>query len=165
MTTPSTPDTGFRTRGQVSQQLKQAIFRHLQKELREAYRRTPERCRFNQEHDRKGSDSVRLCMYPDRDKNKPRRMICDRSGWGGLRQARECPQWEPKLDKEMIKARFRERLADPATRARTYPDIAALMWVLDGGVLDEIREAESEFDQTEPEISMEPDDIPPVEES
>jgi hypothetical protein len=151
-------DQSVRNPGQIRQQLKQVIFRHLQRELKESFKRTPERCRFNQDHDVKGLGIVHLCMFADRDKDKPRKMLCDTRQWGGLRQARNCSQWSPKLSKELIKARFRDRLADPVQRVQHYPDIAALMWVLDGGVLEEVRSAEVEFDQTElvPE-NVEPD--------
>ena len=140
----------LRTGSQVRQKLKQVMYRHLQKELRENFRQVAEGCGHNQPSDLKGFGIVHLCQYPDRDGHKPRKMLCDSRMFAGERQARECPLWKPKRDKADIKAEFRALMAakDRGPLASKYPDIAALMWVLDGeNIIEEVQRAMDEVDE------------------
>jgi len=123
--------TGLRTAGQIRQQLKQVMFRHLQREIRESFKQTPEACFHNEPVGLGASGSVHLCHL--KEGGKPRKMLCDSRQWGGLRQARNCPVWEPKRNKDRIKTDFRALVSGPrGVLAAAYPDVAALMWVLDG---------------------------------
>jgi hypothetical protein len=107
------------------------MFRHLQKALREMFKQTPESCYHNAPVGLGASGAVHLCHV--KVDGKPRKMLCDSRQWGGQRQARNCPLWQPKSDKDAIKAEFRRLMSgNRGEIAARYPDVAALMWVLDG---------------------------------
>lgn len=124
----------MRSEGQVKQQLKQVAYRHLQKRLRENFRQRPDTCAHNGAVilDEAAGTTVGLCglINPD---GTPRNVPCDARISGCSEMARECPLWAPIQTKAEIKAEFTALLqsADRGVIAAQYPDIAALMWVLD----------------------------------
>lgn len=150
---------GMRSVGQIRQWLKQVLYRHLQKELRENFKQLPENCGYNQATNLKGLGQVHLCQFVEN--GKPRRMLCDSRMWGGERQARNCPLWAPKRSKADIKKEFHDLVSsgDMGKIAARWPDVAALMWVLGRvDVTADLREVEEEADQELP--SPEPEATP-----
>lgn len=136
--------------GQIRQQLRQVIFRHLQRELRNNFKDTPESCKFNQFTAINGSsERIGVCRF---DKSaadgvqSPRGKVCDSRVAGCLLQARTCKCFCSVRTKDEVKSEFQTFMAsDRGTIAARYPDVAALMWVLHGGdFTDEIRMAVDE---------------------
>jgi len=148
--------------GAVKHQLQQVIFRYVKKQLRENFRRAPETCKYNGVITAKDNNSVRLCFYEDPATGAPRRTLCDSNY---LDQARDCPLWEPCRTKESIKREFRKLIlqGDRGQIAARFPDIAALLWVLDTDedrkdLEDMIREAPEE-DPIEQPTSNHPPEV------
>jgi len=122
----------MRTQGQIKHQLKQVIYRHLQRKLRALFKQKPCTCGFNQEILLGGESYVRLCGVTN-SMGVPRNVPCDDRIPGCADMARECPLWEPKRSKEDVKAEYHDLIQskDRGRIAAEYPDIAALLWVLD----------------------------------
>ena len=128
----------------VRQKLKQVLTRHLQKQLKDVFRRRPRTCLHNRAFDLgRPGDEVGMCFYML--DNKPRGVPCDERVKGhGVEQAKCCPYWEPLRGKEDVQAEFHSILdtKNLAIIAGEYPDVAALMWVLgddaDMGELDDV---------------------------
>lgn len=122
----------MRTKGQVKQQLKQVVFRHLQKVLRGKLKQSPATCRYNRELSLSPGSEVHLCGVLNSE-GVPRHVLCDARLDACTEMARECPLWEPIRGKELLKSDFHKflRSGDRGKIAARYPDIAALMWVLD----------------------------------
>jgi len=119
----------MRSEGQIRHQLRQVTFRHLQKRLRENFRQRPDNCNFNQGFMDQGHLRS-VCGYQE--DGEPRLIPCDARQPGCLEMARTCPLWQPLRTKEDIKQEFLHLLqGDRGLLAAKYPDIAALMWVLD----------------------------------
>ena len=134
----------MRTPGQIQHQLKQVIYRHLQKKLRENFKQRPTTCIHNQDVRLTGRSSVHLCGYLSAE-GVPRHVPCDDRIPGCSEMARKCPLWEPLNTKEDVKAEFHALIQskDRGVIAAEYPDVAALLWVLDD-VKDIPSEAEIE---------------------
>jgi len=117
----------------VKHQLQQVVFRHVKKQLRENFRKAPETCSCNTVFDTPGGGHVGVCLCIPEGETLPRKVICDSCVLDGPEQALNCPWWAPLRSKEMIKQDFRQLLAqeDRGHIAARYPDIAALLWVLD----------------------------------
>jgi len=134
----------MRQESAARQQLKQVTFRHLKKLFRENFKREPSRCRYNGFV--KGlTYQIGVCLY---DADEPRDwagMICDKHE-GGIDIAKNCDWFEGKSSKEDVRAQFHEFLqnSDLPEIAQEYPDIAALMWVLELTGSDLIDEKEGE---------------------
>ena len=124
----------MRSEGQIRYQLKQVTYRHLQRRLRDNFRQRPDTCAHNKALvlDESTGTSLGMCGLLSED-GCPRDIPCDARLPGGSERARECPLWEPLQTKEQIKADFKELLQNPdrGVIAAQYPDIAALLWVLD----------------------------------
>lgn len=124
----------MRSEGQIRQQLKQVAFRHLQKRLRENFRQRPDTCLHNGSVvlDADRGHTVGLCSLVNSD-GTPRNVPCDARIPGCSEMARQCPLWTPVQTKEEIKAEFTALLqsGDRGLIASQYPDLAALLWVLD----------------------------------
>jgi len=115
----------MRPEGQVRQQLKQIIYRHRQHLLRCNFKHQPDSCIHSKKaalgQEQVGMCSLRVCV------------ICDQRMGNCLELAKACPLWEPRKTKKEIKEDF-DRLVTSTDRgqiAALFPDIAALMWVLD----------------------------------
>jgi len=123
----------MKSEGAVRHQLKQVVFRHLKRQLRENFRAAPETCHYNKAVNIPGGGQVRLCYYKDDLTDAPRKIVCDSEILDGVEQAENCPYWKPLRTKEAIKSEFQDLIAhgDRGHIAASYPDIAALLWVLD----------------------------------
>jgi hypothetical protein len=74
-----------------------------------------------------GSGPCGVCVHPNQEGD----ILCDLA-WGGAEKARTCPLFELRLTKEEIKADFKDFLSTAKLHeiAAEYPDMAALLWVL-----------------------------------
>lgn len=127
------------TPGQVRQKLKQVLYRHLQRKLRNNFKKLPESCKHNRKESLgKTGQYVGVCRHPNRDEG-PRGRVCDSRVFGCDTVARMCSWWAPLRHKDDIKTEFRDFLRNSSRGqiAAEYPDAAALMWVLDGSDLTE----------------------------
>lgn len=118
----------MRTEGQIHHQLSQVRFRHLKRELRTGLSRKPENCSHNVSVE-DDSIRVRLCVLPE---DGCQYTVCD-STKGGLERAAKCPFFQCVNTKESIRKDFDSFLesSSRAEIASRYPDMAALLWVLD----------------------------------
>jgi len=120
----------------VKHQLQQVIFRYIKKQLRDNFRMDPETCVYNKrvvigQPSKIAPQAVGVCYY-EKDESGPRFVICDSLVAGCQDQARSCPMWKARFTKEAIKRNFRNLLqGDKGLIAVNFPDIAALLWVLD----------------------------------
>jgi len=132
----------MRTQEQIKQQLKQVVFRHRQRKLRDLFKHKPTTCCNNRKVPL-GVAHVRLCgvLNPA---GIPRNVPCDSRIVGCDDMARECPLWGPRRDKADVKAEYHAliRSGDRGLIAAEYPDIAALMWVLDDSTAEVLSESE-----------------------
>lgn len=124
----------MRTEGQIRHKLAQVLYRHLQKRLRDNFKKTHAGCRFNgQPHQEHGEAlPYRVCLHTLAAGQ-------DTKDWPGLLcdprlnpdQPMRCDFWQPRLTKEEVKAAFVESLKRPRGEvAADYPDAVALLWVL-----------------------------------
>lgn len=123
----------MRSEGQIRQQLKQVVYRHLQKRLRENFRQRPNNCAHNVELALDDAGSyVGLCGLVNAE-GKPRHVPCDARIQGCSEMARQCPLFRPLLTKDEVKAEFNAIIQseDRGVIASHFPDVAALLWVLD----------------------------------
>lgn len=124
----------MRLRSEIKKQLRQVTYRHLQKLLRDNFKKKPQTCAHNTRCVVEGNDTaVYVCGYI-KPGGHPRNVLCDRRVPGCLDMARQCDLWSPAMSKDDIKDRFHGMVqsGDRGLIASKYPDIAALMWVLDG---------------------------------
>lgn len=125
----------MRSEGRIKHQLKQVIYRHLQKRLRMNFKKRPHTCLHNKEVIIHGV-RVGVCSHPDvkmEGQNFSPYVVCDTHVSGGIQQAQECSFWDPVASKEDIKEEFTNLVnsGDRGRIAAECPDVAALMWVLD----------------------------------
>lgn len=145
-------DEALRSPSQVRQKLKQAMFRHLQRELQDNFKVVPEGCFHNHLTPIGGSsERIGICRFegtPPEGVVSPRGKVCDLRIAGCAVQARACKCWSALHTKEDVKTEFRNLMSsDRGLIAARYPDVAALMWVLDGvDFTEELRMAEAEAD-------------------
>jgi len=116
-----------KSQGAIQHKLKQVVTRHLHKILDRNLRERPENCRYNEIRQGEGTLGVGVCGYTD----IPYGQLCDRR-FGGVEVAKTCGFFTPRYSKEEIKARFEQWLttASMGEIASKFPDVAALMWVL-----------------------------------
>lgn len=140
----------MRDEATIRQKFKQVCFRHLKKLLKDNFRRQPPTCLYNKmvpvggDHTRQ----VGFCSHPEV-KNRP---ICDVRVEGCAEAARECPRWKARQDKERIKKVFYDLInsKERGKVAAEYPDVAALLWVMDEpDVSEECQELDIAIDQDE----------------
>ena len=132
-------DQAVRSPSQIRQQLKQVLYRHLQRILRANYRKAPETCCYNRLEVVAGTGArVGVCRWDGTNredvKASPRGKVCDARVFGCQAMATSCSWWRPLREKTALKTEFRGLIAsgDRGRIAASYPDVAALMWVLDG---------------------------------
>ena len=164
----------MRTEGQIRHKLKQVLYRHLQRRLRENFKRAPENCYYNGAPKPLGEGAVplegygptiptdiqpyRVCLYA----LSPEGQMTARE-WPGAccdlrldpEQPHRCPYFKGRLTKEEVRAEFVEFLSRPRGEvAAEFPDVVALLWVLGEGeslpVLDEDEDDEGSEDSSEP---------------
>lgn len=142
----------MRTEGQIRQKLKQVLYRSLQKAIRGIFR--PDECKYNKKGNFQGRP-VGVCKHKNCGMHQ---IICDYDPiYGNSQQVSECPWFEAKKSKEVLKAEFKELIKSTDDRGKlalNYPDAAALLWVLgevDGDELISIlnEEIESEKKNTD----------------
>ena len=116
----------MKSEGQVRHQLQQVLYRHLQKRLRGNFKLRPHTCIYNKQATGASGFSVDVCHHQEL-----AGVVCD------VRvdpmRAKSCPYWEASQGKEATKAEFRDLIesGDRGRIASEYPDVAALLWVLD----------------------------------
>lgn len=125
----------MRTEADIRQKLKQVQYRHLKKLLQANFKQRPCNCVYNEVHLPLNSlhgKPVGLCMYSAEAPDDWQGVICDED-FGGIQQARECGLFQPHKTKLEIRTEFHNLMttADIGEVAAQYPDIAAMMWVLD----------------------------------
>jgi hypothetical protein len=133
----------MKSEGNIRQKLKQAKYRHRQKFMEKALKRKPCNCKFNR------SLSNVPNPFPYRGWGFCSLYIDDPEEWQGLicddrmdktNQAPDCPKFEFVLDPDELKDAFKDKFDSFSIGeiAAEYPDVAALMWVLDesGGLGD-----------------------------
>ena len=153
----------------VKHQLQQVVFRYVKKQLRENFRKSPETCIHNKSVEAPGGCRVGVCFYAlQHEKNDdPRKVLCDSAMLDGAEQARNCPWWKALRTKGAVKRDFRQLIiqGDRGQIAAKYPDIAALLWVLDTDEDKEslealIREAPEEDVDSEQSTGGNPTQVP-----
>ncbi len=121
----------MREPGAVRHKLKQVSFRYLKRVLEDGLALVPKNCAHNRTFHHPvvaaGAPPAGVCVCPQQDGD----LLCD-PAWGGIERAQTCPLYEPLHAKEDLKQEYREFLAgsELAVIAKVYPDIAALMWIL-----------------------------------
>lgn len=120
----------MRPEGQIRHKLVQVRFRHLKREIRNGLSKRSSNCKYNGQIDLPGYERVGLCLYGATDPEQWNGGACDEVL--GDRAAR-CPLFECVNSKEQIREDFNSFLesSDRAHVASKYPDMAALLWVLD----------------------------------
>lgn len=125
----------MRTEKQTRKQLSQVLYRHLQRRLRSNFKHRPHTCSHNRTSP-VGKFEVGVCGHPraqDREEIPVAPFLCDSRCPVEVHQAKECPWWEPLATKKTVKDEFQALIesGDRGHIAAEYPDVAALMWVLD----------------------------------
>ena len=110
----------MKTRGQIAQKFKQAQYRHLKREIERLLKRTAPNCKNNRTLSLK-IGPVGVCS-----------LDCDVCDARFEDRAPECEDWDPRHEKDAIKASLKEffqtrKVPEIAIR---FPDVAALLWVL-----------------------------------
>lgn len=153
----------LRPEGQIKHKLAQVRFRHLKREIRNGLSRKSSNCQFNGTIDLPGRESVGVCLYKAEDPAVWNGGACDESISD---RATKCHLFQCLNTKDLIRDEFDSFLekADRARIAQRYPDMAALLWVLDlekADVLSDIEDEEDEYvdpvpDPKGPETILEP---------
>lgn len=142
----------MRSESQIKQKLKQVSYRHLQKRLRANFKQVAKRCCHNTPlllDEDKGA-WLGMCGILEGGLS---RGVCDATVDGNQR-ARDCPLWEPLQTKAQVKQTFNDLMESGRGEvALEFPDVAALMWVLDAPetgslILAEDEEADLEKPET-----------------
>ncbi len=148
----------MKTVGQVLRKLKQIRFRHLKRELNDQLSQRSCNCAYNvtlppQGHD--GYTPYALCAYGSSELQDWEPSYCDDAMDDGLRSS-SCPLFRVRRTRDQVQEDFQRSLSSKSLPevARYYPDMAALLWVLD----------ESDFSDTTLATISEPEDeeLPPV---
>ena len=148
--------------GEIRQKVKQVRYRYLKKALDRKLRHQPDNCRFNGVH---GGCSYKCCLHR-LEEDGWNGIVCD-TELDGKDRAEACPVFELQYDKEQIKEGLDSFLKTAPIQeiAFYFPDLAALLWVLDGET--HLRDADEEEDfqdtEPEPEPEMYPDMADPPE--
>lgn len=112
----------------IKQKLKQIKFRHLKKYLSANLSEDSRNCVHNEKVDGEGSEVVCVCGYEG---SVHYSQICD--FYYNKNLAKECGLFCPKKSKEVLKKEF-FAFVDESSRgqlAKEFPDVTALLWVLD----------------------------------
>lgn len=127
----------MRDEAAIRQKFKQVCFRHLKKLLRANFRKQPHTCKFNRMVPVGGDPSHQIgtCGHPEANG----RPICDIRVDGCAAIAKDCSRWVARQEKDRIKRAFYDMVEsrDRGLVASEYPDVAALLWVMDDPDLSE----------------------------
>ena len=147
----------MKTEGRIKHKLSQVRFRHLKREVRNGLSRKSENCSFNGKIELPVLGQVGVCLHgagtPDWNGG-----VCD----GNLdNRAEGCSLYQCLNTKERLKSDFDEFLktSEFGAIAERYPDMAALVWVL-----DDMEETAREISEPT-ETLEEPKEEPVVQES
>lgn len=146
----------MKTRDEIDRRLEKLRSRYLRQHVSASQTRRPCNCVHNHEHVptapprrshtssdiaprktttlvvlRETQTSIRLCMYGSEDIQNWPGDVCDTDD-----TARACPYFRPRVSQDAAVEEFRGLLADDKHVLQTYPDVAALQWVLDSRVHD-----------------------------
>lgn len=144
----------MKTEPQIRHKLKQVLYRHLKKRLSRDLAEVPSNCRHNLRLAVEGDQTIAICGYSQN--GVPRGIICDERIEGCRAMAKECPLFEVVVSKADIKADFDDFLhsANRGEIAARFSDAAALLWVLEDGVLPaqgDIQVEDDRLDEQEPD--------------
>lgn len=117
----------MKTEAQIKHKLSQVRFRHLKREVRTGLSRRPENCRHNGRINLPVYGPSGICLLKT---EGAERVLCDEILED---RAPSCDAFECLHSKGSLKKRFDDFLksSDRAHIAEQYPDMAALLWVLD----------------------------------
>lgn len=157
----------MKTEGQIKHKLSQVRFRHLKREVRNGLSVKSENCSFNGLVSLPVYGEIGVCLHG-----------AGSSSWnGGLcdsstdNRAESCSLYHCSNTKDQLKSDFNMFLksSDRAHIAERYPDMAALLWVLDTEAETAIESAEPTEEPEEPVSSQETrttsDSLIPIRES
>lgn len=143
--------------GQIKHKLAQVRFRHLKRETRTGLSRRSGNCKFNGLIDLPGHMNVGVCLHSAEDPACWNGGSCD----DNLNErASQCPLFETLNTKDSVRDEFNSFMAkaDRAHIAERYPDMAALLWVLD---LDKPGALPEQDEQDEDEEAAPPPEVVP----
>lgn len=148
----------MKTEGQVKRKLAQVRFRHLKREIRNGLSKKSVNCKFNDRIDIPGHEGVGICLYRAGDPDHYTGGMCDEAHND---RAAQCPYFECRNSKDKIREDFMSFVssADRAHIAERYPDMAALLWVLEADTSLSVDDAQDDGEEDEPE---EPTEEPPA---
>jgi hypothetical protein len=142
----------MKSEGQIKHKLAQVRFRHLKRELRNGLSKRSENCQYNGVVDLPGHPEVGICLYKAEDPSQWNGGVCDSEMDD---RPAKCPFFKSANTKDSLKESF-DTFLDTADRARIaerYPDMAALLWVMD---LDKPDDALVSDEGEEPASESEP---------
>jgi len=126
----------MRSPGSIYRKLKEVRYRHLISMYRKYLRRSPENCLYNCQYAFVDSDGkereLRLCLYNQEQTTLEGGVdpslidVCDQ-----LRHCQNCNAFVLKCTREDVKKILEEELNNEKLKAKKYPDISALEWVLE----------------------------------
>jgi len=148
--------------GSIRHKISQIRYRHLKKRLETELRQVPGNCVYNAVIPPptlptgqtpngvpvgvplSGGEGFGICMFGAGDIAKWKPTFCDEQVDGGTR-AKKCSDFCPRRSKEQVKDDFAQELQRMtlAEVAYNYPDLAALIWVLDESDLPPLGTEES----------------------
>lgn len=118
----------------VYKKLREVRFRYLVILYKRYLKRAPDLCKYNREFRVESNGQarfIRLCMLHQPEKGLAPNLldVCEQVG-----HCEECNAFVCRHTKDSIKEMFESQLKDPRVKARTYPEIAVLEWVLEQDV-------------------------------
>lgn len=122
----------MKTEAQVRHKLQQVKFRHLKREIRTGMSRKPCNCENNGLVNMENGSTMGICLLGAGQSGYWQGILCDESR-GGLRVAETCPNFNAIRTPTEIRSEFDTFLKsnNRAVVAEKYPDVAALLWVLE----------------------------------
>jgi len=121
-----------RTSGAIYKKLREVKYRRLVELYRRLLRRAPELCKYNKAYRIQTDNTVReirLCMLhqPENGGFIPHLLdICQE-----INHCNQCNAFVSIHTKETVRAAFEQDLANENVKAKRYPEICALEWVLE----------------------------------
>ena len=136
----------MKSEGAIRHKLKQVRFRYLKKRIEESLDKRPENCTNNGVLDMGMASPIRAC-FAQMDIPGRHGIVCDER-FGGCARAEACNQFAGRHDKVEVKGAFYAELEGMSFPeiAYSYPDMAALLWVLADEGLDVPKPDPHEFD-------------------
>lgn len=122
----------MKTEAQIRDKLRQVKFRHLKRAIRTGVSRKPCNCENNGLVNMENGSTMGICLLGAGQDGYWQGILCDEAR-GGLRLAEGCEDFCPLRTPQGIRQEFDDFLkhSSRAVIAESYPDIAAILWVLD----------------------------------